>query len=50
MLDVKTDGVDGGIGARHCIGDRLLVVDIGFDRMKTRIMGIKQAPASLKMP
>ena len=50
MLDVKTDCIYYTVSARNRIGDRLLVVNVGLDRLKLRIIKTKQPLTSIRMP
>jgi hypothetical protein len=38
VLDVKTNRIYHSVSARHRISDGLLVMNIGFDRLKLRII------------
>jgi hypothetical protein len=49
-LDVKTDRVHHAIGAGEGSGDRTLVVNVGLDRLKLRIIRAKQRAALIRMP
>ncbi len=49
-LDIKADRIDRAGSAGERIGDGLLVVDIGLDRLQQRIIGTEQFAAALRMP
>jgi hypothetical protein len=48
-LDVKADRIDHAVGAGDRTGDRALIVNVGFDRLKLRIVRSEQLSASLRM-
>jgi hypothetical protein len=50
VLDVKADRVYGAVGPSKRIDDRLFVVNVGFDRVKLRIIETKQFVAAIRMP
>jgi hypothetical protein len=50
VLDVKTDRIYHPVSAGKCIGDWPLVVNVGFDRLKLRIIKTKQPVPSIGMP
>ena len=50
VLDVKADGVDGGVSAGKRICDRPFVVNIGLDEQKLGIMRAKLTAPAIWMP
>ncbi len=49
VFDIKTDRIYCSISANKRIGDRPLIVNVGFDRLKLRIIGIKQRLGPFQM-
>ena len=49
VFDIKTDRIYCSISANKRIGDRPLIVNVGFDRLKLRIVGIKQRLGPFQM-
>jgi hypothetical protein len=50
VLDVKTDRIYHPVSAGKCIGDRPLVVNVGRDRLKLRIIKTSQPVPPIYMP
>ena len=48
-FDIKTDRIYNTASTGKCIGDRALIVDIGFDRLKLRIIRTKQLLGPFRM-
>ena len=49
VLDVKTDCIYDAVCTGKCIGDRPLIVNIGFDRLNLRIIRTEQLLAPFRM-
>ena len=49
VFDIKTDRIYCSISANKRIGDRPLIVNVGFNRLKLRIIGIKQRLGPFQM-
>ena len=49
-LDVKTDRIYHPVGACKCIGHGPLVVNVGCDRLKLRIIKTEQPVPPIRMP
>lgn len=49
LFDIKTDRVYNTVSTGKCIGDRPLIADIGFDRLKLRIIRTKQLLGPFRM-
>ena len=50
VLDVKTDRIHHTVSAGKGIGDRPLVVNVGRDRLKLRIIKSEQTVLQIRMP
>src|SRR2546421_8404855 len=50
VLDIKADRIHHTIGAGKHIGDRPIVVDIGLDRLKLRIIETEQLVPAIRVP
>jgi hypothetical protein len=50
MLDVKTDCIHHTVSASKGVGDGPIVVDVGLDRLKLRIIKTKQLVPPIGMP
>lgn len=49
MFDIKTDRIYNTVSTGKRIGDRPFIVDIGFDRLKLRVIRTKQLLGPLRM-
>ncbi len=50
VLDIKTDRIDHTVSASKGIGDCLLAVNVGLDRLQLRIVRTKQPMPPIRMP
>src|SRR5215467_4730179 len=50
VLDVKTDRIHHTVSASKRLRDRLVIVNVRFDRLKLRIINSKQPVAPIRVP
>src|SRR5438477_12961866 len=50
VLDVKADRIHHSVSSVNSIGHRPIIVDVGFDRLKLRIIKTKQLASPVRMP
>lgn len=49
VFDIKTDCIYNTVSTNKCIGDRPLIVNVGFDRLQLRIIRTKQRLAPFRV-